>query len=117
MIGALASAVVAGFANVAGALAVTMRERWSAGMLDALLAFSGGFMIAVAMIDMIPESIAQHGAAAAWLALAGYLLVHLTQHTIAPHFHFGEETHHVTRHVAISALVGLMLHMFVDGVA
>ena len=39
-------------------------------------------------------------------ALAGYLLVHLTQHMLAPHFHFGEETHEVTESVGVSALVG-----------
>jgi ZIP family zinc transporter/zinc and cadmium transporter len=49
--------------------------------------------------------------------LIGYLLVHLTQHTLAPHFHFGEEVHHVTKLVSFSALAGLMLHTFVDGVA
>jgi ZIP family zinc transporter/zinc and cadmium transporter len=49
--------------------------------------------------------------------LIGYLLVHLTQHTLAPHFHFGEEVHHVTKVVSFSALAGLMLHTFVDGVA
>ena len=43
--------------------------------------------------------------------------VHLTQHVIGTHFHFGEETHHVSRAVSVAALVGLLLHTFVDGVA
>jgi ZIP family zinc transporter/zinc and cadmium transporter len=43
--------------------------------------------------------------------------VHLTQHTLGRHFHFGEETHEVSEIVSISALVGLLLHTFVDGVA
>ncbi len=43
--------------------------------------------------------------------------MHLTQHTLAPHFHFGEETHEVSNVVSVSALVGLLLHTFVDGVA
>jgi ZIP family zinc transporter/zinc and cadmium transporter len=46
-----------------------------------------------------------------------YLAVHLTQHTIGRHFHFGEETHEVSPFISRSALVGLMLHTFVDGVA
>ena len=54
---------------------------------------------------------------AALVILIGYLLVHLTQHTLAPHFHFGEEVHHVSKMVSFSALAGLMLHTFVDGVA
>jgi ZIP family zinc transporter/zinc and cadmium transporter len=49
--------------------------------------------------------------------LAGYLAVHLTQHTLTPHFHFGEETHHINAVAGTSALVGLLLHTFFDGVA
>jgi zinc transporter ZupT len=46
--------------------------------------------------------------------------VHLTQHTLTPHFHFGEETHAeamVSRGVGFWALVGLIPHSFFDGVA
>ena len=51
------------------------------------------------------------------VALVAYVLVHLTQHTIGRHFHFGEETHSVSELVSVSALVGLLMHTFVDGVA
>lgn len=114
---ALLAAVVAALANVVGAALVTGRRVWTARDLDMMIAFSGGFMISVAIVDMVPEAIATHGATAGWMVLAGYLAVHLTQHTLVPHFHFGEETHHVTRAVGISALIGLMLHMLMDGVA
>lgn len=117
MVSAIAFAVVAALANVVGAIAVAGRPRWSPAALDTMIAVSGGFMISVVLVDMIPEATRQNGDVAAWLVLAGYLVVHFTQHTIAPHFHFGEETHHVTHAVGISALIGLMLHMFVDGVA
>src|SRR6266571_737788 len=56
-------------------------------------------------------------AAAPALVLLGYLAVHLTQHTVTPHFHFGEETHPVSSIAGTSALVGLLLHTFFDGVA
>src|SRR5262249_36761603 len=49
--------------------------------------------------------------------LLGYLAVHFTQHTVTPHFHFGEETHPVSSIAGTSALVGLLLHTFFDGVA
>jgi ZIP family zinc transporter/zinc and cadmium transporter len=49
--------------------------------------------------------------------LGGYLLVHVAQHVIPPHFHFGEETHAVSRGAVYSALMGLGLHAFFDGVA
>jgi ZIP family zinc transporter/zinc and cadmium transporter len=85
--------------------------------LDKLIALSAGFMISVALLDLIPESIAQHGTRAGLIILIGYVLVHLTQHTLAPHFHFGEEVHQISRAVSVAALIGLLLHTFVDGVA
>ena len=114
---AIAYTVLAAVANVLGAAAVAWRRKWSVPALEKLIALSAGFMVSVAILDLAPEAIAQHGAGAAPLILAGYLLVHLTQHTLVPHFHFGEEVHEVTRSVSMSALAGLLLHTFVDGVA
>jgi ZIP family zinc transporter/zinc and cadmium transporter len=110
-------AVVAALANVLGAAAVTWRVRWSVAVLEALVAIAAGFMISVSLTDIFPQAIARTGHRGAIAALMGYLLVHFTQHTLAPHFHFGEETHQVSRSVSVSALVGLLLHTFVDGVA
>ena len=112
-----AYAIAAAAANVLGAAAVTWRSRWSVAALETLVALSAGFMISVSLTDIFPDAIARSGEAGATAALIGYLLVHFTQHTLAPHFHFGEETHHVTERVGVSALVGLLLHTFVDGVA
>jgi ZIP family zinc transporter/zinc and cadmium transporter len=113
----MAYALMAAAANVAGALAVTSRARWSVRALDTMVAFSAGFMVSVALLELVPEALDRGGRSAAGAMLIAYLLVHLTQHTLAPHFHFGEETHEVTRMVGASALVGLLLHTFVDGVA
>jgi ZIP family zinc transporter/zinc and cadmium transporter len=114
---AVAYTLIAAGANVLGAAAVTSRSRWSVSALDKMIALSAGFMISVALADLVPEAVKQHGEVAGLMILAGYLLVHLTQHTVTPHFHFGEEVHHVTRAVSVSALVGLLLHTFIDGVA
>jgi zinc and cadmium transporter len=112
-----AYAALAAAANVAGAAAVTARPRWSAAALQTILALSAGFMIAVALVELVPESIQRGGAAGGAVMLGGYLAVHLTQHTLAAHFHFGEETHAVSSSVSLSALAGLLLHTVVDGVA
>ena len=114
---AVAYTLIAAVANIAGAAAVTSRSRWSVPALEKMVALSAGFMVSVALLDLAPEAINQHGASAAPLILLGYLLVHFTQHTLVPHFHFGEEVHEVTRAVSVSALAGLLLHTFVDGVA
>jgi ZIP family zinc transporter/zinc and cadmium transporter len=71
-------------------------------------------------MEMVPEAIRLSGEEALLFVLAGYFLVHLFEHTLAPHFHFGEETHHDEmqhEHASLSALVGLLIHTFFDGVA
>lgn len=103
--------------NILGAVAVVSRARWSVRALDAMIALAAGFMMAVVVVEIFPEAIVHGGTNAAIVALVGYMLVHLTQHTLVKHFHFGEETHHVTKAVSLSALVGLMMHTVVDGVA
>lgn len=110
-------AFAAAGANLLGAAVVVSRSRWSERALDTMLAFAAGFMISVAMIDLLPEALARGGHTAAVVALGGYLAVHITQHVIGTHFHFGEETHLVSEAVSVAALIGLLLHTFVDGVA
>ena len=109
--------LAAAAANLVGAVAITWRRLWSVTAIDTMIALSAGFMMAVTVTDIFPEAIARGGESAAAVVLLGYLLVHLTQHTLVKHFHFGEETHHVTPLVSVSALVGLLLHTFFDGVA
>lgn len=114
---ALLYALVAALGNVLGALAVTRRAARGLKLIEHFVAFGAGFMLAVAIVEILPEALAKSGSLAPVLVLAGYLAVHLTQHTVTPHFHFGEETHAVTSIAGTSALVGLLLHTFFDGVA
>lgn len=113
----LGFALAAALANILGAVAVTWRARWSIETLNMMVALAAGFMISVAIVDILPEAVERGGRTAALVALGGYVLVHLTQHTLVRHFHFGEETHEVTSVISVSALIGLLLHTFVDGVA
>ncbi len=110
-------AVMAALGNVIGALAVTRRSARELAVIEHSLAFGAGFMLAVGLVEVLPEAFARSGAVAPALVLAGYLAVHLTQHTLTPHFHFGEETHAVNPAAGPSALIGLLLHTFFDGVA
>jgi len=114
---ALLYALVAALGNVAGGFAVTRRAARELALIEHFVAFGAGFMLAVALVELLPEAFARSGSAAPGLVLAGYLAVHLTQHTLTPHFHFGEETHAVNRVAGTSALIGLLLHTFFDGVA
>jgi ZIP family zinc transporter/zinc and cadmium transporter len=120
---ALLLGALAGGATHLGGLLITRRE-WSAQYLKYFVALGSGFMLAAAFLEMIPESLhlageGQEGRALLFV-LAGYLLVHLFEHTLAPHFHFGEETHveeMAHAHVGYAALLGLGIHAFFDGVA
>ncbi len=117
MNGALLYAVVAALANVLGALAVVRHARRGLRLIEHSVAFGAGYMLAVCLVEVVPEALARGGPTAPLFVLAGYLAVHLTQHTVTPHFHFGEETHTVNAVAGSSALVGLLLHTFFDGVA
>lgn len=110
-------ALVAAAGNVLGALAVTRRAARELRVIELLVAFGAGFMLSVAIVELLPAALSRSGTAAPALVLLGYLAVHLTQHTVTPHFHFGEETHPVSSVAGTSALVGLLLHTFFDGVA
>ncbi len=112
-------AIAAALGNLAGAFAVVRRERRSLVFIETCLAFGAGFMVALVLVGVLPEVFAAPGAlpSAGLLVLLGYVLVHVAQHVITPHFHFGEETHTVSPRAGDSALVGLTLHAFFDGVA
>ena len=116
---ALILGLTAASANVLGGYFVVRRE-WSRQFLNYFLALGAGFMLATAFIEILPESLRLAGDSALFLVLGGFFLVHLFEHTLAPHFHFGEETHHdamTHRHAGVAALLGLVIHTFFDGVA
>lgn len=120
-------------ANVAGGLFLTsplLKSSWREKALVYLIAVGAGFMLAATFIEIVPEvanlwiADARPGVAAPGIMramiilLAGYLLIHFVEHTIAPHFHFGAETHPelvLRPAAAYTALGGLTIHTFFDG--
>lgn len=111
--------LTAAAANVFGGT-IIVQKHWERSYLKYFVALGAGFMLAAAFIEIIPDSIALRGKSAAFLVLAGYLLIHFFEHTVTPHFHFGEETHHdqfVATHKGYSVLLGLVIHTFFDGIA
>ena len=111
--------VVAGFANLFGGAIVSARP-WSRTFLTYFIALGSGFMLATAITEMVPESLHLAPAEAPILILLGYFIVHFFEHSWPAHFHFGEETHadeFLNPSVAYTALGGLTIHTFFDGVA
>jgi len=112
----LAFAVAAALGNVVGALAVVRHLDRGLRLIDACLAFGAGFMLAVTVLGVLPV-VFDGSMAGPLCVLAGYFAVHLAQHVLTPHFHFGEETHPLSSLAGHTAFFGLLLHTFFDGVA
>jgi zinc transporter ZupT len=110
---------IAALADVAGGL-VLVRARGVERYLRYFVALGSGFLMAVALLEMTPESFKMSPQLGPILVMVGYCIVHLLEHTINGHFHYGEETHHdefVSRRTGMSVLAGLSVHALFDGVA
>ena len=111
--------LTAAAANIFGG-AVIVQKHWERSYLKYFVALGAGFMLATAIVEIIPASIQLRGKSAAFLVLLGYLIIHFFEHTVTPHFHFGEEIHEdefIQRHKGYSVLLGLLIHTFFDGIA
>jgi ZIP family zinc transporter/zinc and cadmium transporter len=111
--------LLAALADVAGGFAL-VRARGVERYLRYFVALGAGFLMATAVVEMAPESLRLSPRMGPILIMAGYCVVHLLEHTINAHFHFGEETHggeFVSRHTGNSVMAGLSLHALFDGVA
>jgi zinc and cadmium transporter len=111
--------LTAAVANVFGG-AIIVQKNWDRSYLRYFVALGAGFMLATSIVEMVPASVALSGKTAAFLILCGYLIIHFFEHTVTPHFHFGEETHadeFVHAHKSYSVLMGLIIHTFFDGIA
>ncbi|MEO6966801.1 MAG: ZIP family magnesium transporter, partial [Acidobacteriaceae bacterium] len=75
--------LVAGMADVLGGL-LLLRVR-AERFVHAFVAFGAGFLIAVAIVEMVPESLQVSPIAAPLWILAGFCGVHLLEHTVVAH--------------------------------
>jgi zinc and cadmium transporter len=111
--------LTAAAANVFGG-AIIVQRHWERRYLRYFVALGAGFMLATSLMEMVPQSFELRGRSAAFLILLGYLIIHFFEHTVTPHFHFGEETHQDEfrhSHTSYSVLLGLIIHTFFDGIA
>jgi zinc and cadmium transporter len=132
--GLLLFGLLAAGANLLGGFVLIRSgaHRLGERFLKYLVALGAGFMLAAIFIEIVPESVrlwtadlegksaAEAVIGAMTLLLGGYLLIQLFEHTIAPHFHFGAETHpesFMKPSAAYTAVGGLWIHTFFDGVS
>ena len=126
--------LLAAGANVLGGLVLVKSgaHRYGERLLKYLVALGAGFMLAAIFIEILPETVGiwtsalpdQRSSEAVGLAmtllLGGYLTIQFFEHTLAPHFHFGAETHpesFLRPSSAYTAVGGLCIHTFFDGVS
>lgn len=110
---------VAALANVLGGL-VLVRARGVEPYLRYFVSLGAAFLMSAALLEMAPESMKLDPRLAPVLIMAGYCVVHLFEHTINAHFHYGEETHRdafVSARTGYSVLGGVSAHALFDGVA
>jgi len=122
---------LAAMGNILGGLVLfpSKIQTYAKSSVRLILAVGAGFMLAVTFIEILPKTIelwqqdversSATFAAPMILLLAGYLLTQLLEHTLAPHFHLGEEVHAadgISVHSAYAAVAGMGIHTFFDGV-
>jgi ZIP family zinc transporter/zinc and cadmium transporter len=116
----------AGLADYLGGFLLVRRSP-SAKALRYFVALGSGFMLSAALLEMLPEGMAVNPHWAPALILAGYCGVHFLEHTLVPHFHFGDphlrfdgrphEHEFISAKTSYSVLLGLATHTFFDGIA
>jgi len=110
--------LIAACVELLGGVLVALRRHWPARIQEYLLALGAGFLLALAFMELIPESLRTVGAAAPIAILCGYAVLHFFEHTLVGHLHFGEEVHHevmVSKLASVSTFAGLFIHAFFDG--
>src|SRR3974377_840569 len=78
----IALGLVAGAGNLLGGYFVVYRQ-WPRKYLQYFLALGAGYMLAVSLIEVIPESLKLAGENALLYVLGGFFLVHLFEHILA----------------------------------
>ena len=80
---------------------------------------AAGYLVSATIIRIIPEAFHIGGDQMAMWVMGGFFIVHVIEHGITPHFHYGEESHEHegTPMTGVMALLGLSLHSFLDGMS
>jgi zinc transporter ZupT len=116
---ALGLGLITAVANVLGSGLAVMQRRPSRKFTAATLGFSGGFILAAALMEMVPASLERGPAMPGFIAL-GYLVVFLIEQFLNVHLHtLPDESNPTVIPVAagLASLIAFNVHDFVDGLA
>ncbi len=135
---ALAFGVITCLANLLGGYLSIAQRRTTGTTLVNFIGFGGGFLLAAALLEILPESLKGGGPLMPLVASAGYLVVYVAEHLFASRAHeeshsnsvaevphgehtlaqeFRHEPYPITRAASLAALIGFNVHDFIDGLA
>lgn len=117
---ALLLGVLTAVANLAGSALALLQRQPSRRFTASALGFSGGFILAAALMEMIPASMERGGHEMALYVALGYLVVFFVEQFFNVHLHsIPDENHPVVIPAAagIASLVAFNVHDFIDGLA
>ena len=122
LLSALVFGALVALGNLLGGMLAAFQRPRSYNALTYAIALGGGFMLAAAFLEMVPESIHLNETYAPVLILVGYLFIHFFEHTVGEHVHLGHHEHHgdcglLHETVGFSTLLGIGVHTFFDGAA
>ena len=135
---ALGLGLLTAVANVLGSLLAVLQHQPSRRFTAGTLGFGGGFVLAAALLEMVPESLRRGDSMPLFVAL-GYLIVFLIEQLLNVHLHqlpeegdtekgdspskkkglspSGLSPSHVPVAAGIASFIAFNVHDFIDGIA
>jgi zinc and cadmium transporter len=116
---ALGLGLATAVANVLGSSLAVLQRQPSRSFTAGALGFSGGFILAAALLEMLPASL-QGGPAMPFFIALGYLLIFLIEQFLDVHLHtVPEETklEALPTAAGLTSLIAFNVHDFLDGLA
>ena len=139
---AISLGLITALANIGGTLLAISQKQAKKNNIRNFIGLGGGFLLATALFEVLPESLEHGGASMPIYVIAGYLVVYLFEQLFATHAHekphrgilpppskqgspsehmlAHEVGHHdtiISSHAGLAALVGFNVHDFIDGLA
>lgn len=105
-------------AQYLGGWLVLKGTAWVKNSQEFFLALSAGFLLSLALVNLIPESL-ELSASAPLYVIVGFGLLHLLEHSFIHHLHFGEENHRFELKkfsFVLPTFAGLFIHTIFDGI-
>jgi zinc transporter ZupT len=116
---ALSLGLLTALANLLGSALAVLQSKPSRRFTAAALGLSGGFVLAAALLEMLPESLSRGSAMPGFVAV-GYLLLFLIEQFTNVHLHNLPDDEHPLRvplAAGFASLVAFNVHDLIDGLA